>query len=488
MKGVNTMSNFVLTLELKTQPYQEDTLNKRLEVGRQIYNSCLGELLKRYETMKQSKEYQKVAKMTKGKDRNKMFNELNKKYGLTEYSLHPFMKKMEHHFKGHLGSQTVQALTSRCFNAFQKMMFHEAEKVNFKRYGEMLSLEGKSNTTGIRFKNNQVLWFGLEIPVVIKKNDTYAQMALCNRIKYCRIVRKLIRGKHRFYVQLVLDGTPPVKINRETGEIKNGISVGRVGIDIGTQTVAIVSKNEVGLIELAPDVGDIEKEKRVLQRKMDRQRRANNPSKFNTNGTNKKGNMEKWINSNRYIKTKNELAELQRKITAKRKQSHEILANHILDLGNKVYVETMNFQRLQRRAMNTTINEKTGRFNKKKRFGKSLSNKAPSMFLAILDNKLKWHDEELLKINTYKVKASQYNHVTDDYEKKSLSERWNDFGEFKIQRDLYSAFLIMNVKDCLEEVDRDLCFSGFDRFKEMHDVEIKRVRSSSSTPISSMGI
>ena len=87
------MSNFILTLQLKTERYQEDTLNKRLEISRNIYNACLGELYKRYNHMRESKEYQKVSKMTKGKDRNKQFNELNKKYGLTEYSLHDFVRE-----------------------------------------------------------------------------------------------------------------------------------------------------------------------------------------------------------------------------------------------------------------------------------------------------------------------------------------------------------------------------------------------------------
>jgi len=147
----------------------------------------------------------------------------------------------------------------------------------------------------------------------------------------------------------------------------------------------------------------------------------------------------------------------------------------------------MNYKGLQSRAKEITKN-KNGKYNKKKRFGKSLSSKAPSMFLTILDNKLKWNNTELTKINTYKVRASQYNHIEDKFIKKELSERWNDFGKFKIQRDCYSSFLIMNVKDNLEEVDKDLCFREFDNFKELHDKEILRIKNSGINSISSMGI
>lgn len=93
------MSNFTLILELKTEKWQEDILDKRFNIGRQIYNICLGELYKRYNTMIERKEYQKVVNMPKGKERNKEFDRLNKKYGLTEYSLHEFVKPMQHYFK-----------------------------------------------------------------------------------------------------------------------------------------------------------------------------------------------------------------------------------------------------------------------------------------------------------------------------------------------------------------------------------------------------
>ena len=493
---MNTLSNFILTLELNTEKYQENILNKRLEISRNIYNGCLSELFKRYNTMKQSKEYQRVYKMSKGKERNQMFGDLNKVYGLTEYSLHEYVKFMQHHFKKNIDSFTTQKIATRCFKAFQKLMFHQANKVNFKRHGEMNSVEGKSNEVGIRFKENTLIWSGLEIPVIVKKNDIYAQIALTNKIKYCRIVRKFIRGKNKYYVQLILDGIPPMKVNNKTGEIKNGISNGKkVGIDIGTQTIAYSSKHDVKLLELAPEIDNIEKEKRRLNRKLDRQRRANNPDNYNENGTVKKGirvngklTKLKWHKSNKYIKTQNELREIQRKQADIRKQSHEKLVNYIVSLGSEVYVETMNYKGLQKRSKEITVNEKTGKFNKKKRFGKSLANKAPSMFLTILDNKLKWHGKKLLKIETFKIKASQYNHIKDDYIKKGLFERWNDFGEFKIQRDLYSAFIIMCTKDNLKETDKDLCNEEFDNFKKLHDEEIIRIKNSNNKLISSMGI
>lgn len=484
---MSILSNFTLTLKLDTEKYQEDILNKRLEISRNIYNSCLGELYKRYNHMRESKEYRKVVKMAKSKERNKKFNELNNKYGLTEYSLHAYVKPMQHHFKENIDSYTAQKIATRCFSAFQELMFHTANKVYFKKYGEMNSIEGKSNKTGIKFKDNKLIWNGLQINAIINKNDEYAHLALLNKIKYCRIVRKFIRGKYKYYIQLVLDGVPPIKIDKETGEIKNGIGRGNVGIDIGTRTIAFSSKYDVKLLELCPEVENIEHQKLILQRKLDRQRRANNPNNYNNDGTIKRGIKLTWIKSNKYIKTQNELKEIQRKQADIRKQSHNKLANYIVSLGDRILVEAMNFRGLQAKSKNTTKN-KNGKFNKKKRFGKSLANKAPSMFLTILDNKLKWHNKELLKIDTTKVKASQYNHIEDKYIKKELSERWNNFGEFKIQRDLYSSFLIMNVKDNLKEIDRELCFKEFDNFKILHDKEINRLLSSKDKRISSMGL
>ena len=470
------MSNFVLTLPLNTETFQEDVLSKRFEIGRKMYNACLNELYKCYNTMRQSKEYRKVCKMEQGKERNKQFQELNKKYGLTEYSLHTYVKPMQHRYKNNIDAFTAQKIATRCFSAFQGLMFHTAKRIDFKPYDELNSLEGKSNGSGIRFHDNTLSWNGLKISVIVDKKDIYAHMALQNKVKYCRIKREVIKGNYHYYVQLILDGIPPQTIDVNTGEIKHYIDNGMVGLDIGTQSIGICSKAEVKLLELAPEVQNLEKQKRVLQRKMDRSRRSTNPSKYNQDGTIVKGNREKWVKSNHYIEIQMELKELQRKQREIRKQSHNRLANYILTLGNDIKVETMRYSGLQARSKKTTLSKKTGKFNKKKRFGKSLANKAPAMFLTILNNKLKWIGKELKKVDTRKVKASQYNHIEDTYIKKELNVRWNDFGEFRVQRDCYSAFLIMNVNNNLSTINRDLCFERFNEFKILHDVEIERLK------------
>ena len=471
---------FVLTLKLNTQKYEEDVLSKRLDIGRQIYNACLNELFKRYNTMKQSKIYQKTLKMDKSKERSRQFRKINKSYGLTEYSLHKFVKPMQKHFKKNIDSFTAQKIATRCFKAFEDKIYNPAIKVKFKPHGAFNSLEGKSNGTGIKYRGGRLKWNKLDIPILIKKKDDYAKEALENKIKYCRILKKTIRGKDKYYIQLILEGIPPKKERTTKNE--------KVGLDIGTSTIAIVSNEEAKLLELAPKIDTLENKKRILVRKLDRQRRCNNPNNYNVDGTIKKGIKLYWNNSKRYLKTKLKLKEIQRKQKSLRKQSHEKLANYIIGLGNQIYVEDMNFKGLQKRAKKTTIDKQTGKFNKKKRYGKSLANKAPAKLIEIINRKLNYLGKEILKVNTWKVKASQYNHIEDKYIKKKLNERWNILKGKKIQRDLYSAFLIMNVKDDLEIIDKTLCNKTYENFKENHDEEINKIKTSKLKTLASMGI
>lgn len=475
------MANFTVEFPLKTEKYQEDILNKRFEIGRQIYNSLVNVTQKRYKEMIKTKKYRTLLSSITGNKKSdkeiwKQINDIRKQYGMSEYSFHENVKQMQKHFKDNMDSFTTQKIATALWNSYDKLFYGNGKKVYYKKYGDFHSLEGKSNSTGIRFKDDFLIWNGLEIPVMIDYENYYEYQAMQSKICYNRIVRKYVRNKPKYYVQIVFKGNPPIKVDSETGEIKHDIGTGDVGIDIGTSTVSISSQSDVKIFELADRVQNIENQKRKLLRKMDRSRRATNPDHYNEDGTIKKQGNKKvvWNQSNHYIKYQKELKELYRKQSDIRKYQHECLANYIISLGNKVYVEKMNFAGLQKRAKNTEKNEK-GKFKRKKRYGKSLANKAPSMLLAILDRKLGYYGEKLIEINTFEAKASQFHHFDGTYRKKSLSQRWNDFNGIKIQRDMYSAFLIMNINNDLKSFDMDKCKERFENFYRLHNLEVDKL-------------
>ncbi|EGD52753.1 putative IS transposase [Thermoanaerobacter ethanolicus JW 200] len=495
----NTPS-FVLTLRLDTQKYQEDILNKRMEIARQIYNACLREAYKNYRTMSITKKYRELmANIQKEEDKEKLkicytdLKTLKIDYNLTVSYMDKFVAPMQKKFKKNIDSHTAQKLAKRALSAVEKLIYGNAEKVNFKKYGADIALEGKNNKAGIRYKDGYIEWLGLKIPVVVKPNDKYAQLAIQSRVKYCRIIRKYIGNKYKYYVQLILEGIPPQKKNKD-GTLKLLLGKGTVGIDPGVQTEAVVSDTEVKLLELAPDIENIDKKVAGLQRKLDRSRRATNPENFNEDGTVKKGTKNKWIKSKNYIKTLLKLKELNHKRKAKKIQSHNKLANYILSLGDNFIVEDMNYKALQKRKKETEINPKTGKYKSKKRFGKSILYKSPGLFLTILDRKLHYFNKELIKVSPKEIKASKYNHLTNTYEEKSLSERWNYFEyngkQIKVQRDLYSAFLLQNVED--NKINREKCIEKFDNFLRLHDKEIERLRKmkfeNNKKLLASMGI
>lgn len=475
------MQNFVVQFRLKTEKFQENILNKRFEIGRCMYNSLVNLTQKRYKEMIKTKKYRNlISSLTGNKKQDKVIwkqiDEMRKQYRLYEYAFQEDIKEMQHHFKDNIDAFTAQKIAAALWKSYDKLFYSNGNKVSFKRYGKLNSLEGKSNKTGIKFKNDRIIWNGLQIPVVIDYDNYYEYQALQCPISYCRIVRKFIKHKFHYYIQIVLKGTPPIKINTETGEIKHLMGNGDVGLDIGTSTIAVSSESDVKILELADKVEHMEKEKSRLLRKMDRSRRTTNAENYNADGTVKKQGSKKvvWNKSNHYIKYQNQLRELHRKQADVRKYQHECLANYIISLGSNIYVEQMNFSGLQKRSTKTEKNEK-GKFKKKKRFGKSIANRAPSMLLTIIDRKLKYCDSMLFKINTYKARASQFNHFEETYRKKKLSQRWNDFHGVKIQRDMYSAFLIMNVNHDLETFDMEKCNDRFENFKQLHDIEVERL-------------
>ena len=91
------MANFVVEFPLKTEKYQEDILNKRFEIGRQIYNSLVNVTQKRYKEMIKTKEYRTLLSSLTGNKKSdkeiwKQINDVRKQYSMSEYSFHEDVK------------------------------------------------------------------------------------------------------------------------------------------------------------------------------------------------------------------------------------------------------------------------------------------------------------------------------------------------------------------------------------------------------------
>jgi hypothetical protein len=512
---------YVLNLPMYSNYVDIIKIENIFDISRTIYNYMLRETLKRYNSMSESKKYRKNLRCIKAvlkkikklnqeieatkdkkvlnvlkKDLKHLNNELSKlnkeqndikmEFGYNEYVLHEVVAIPKNYFN-RIDINTAQKLATRAFKAVEKMRSGKAKRVNFIKYKGLDSIEGKDNKSGIKFrlgKNQYVVKFqGMTIPVKVPQNDKYAFLALSDlsKISYCRIVRKIIRGKIRFFLQLTIKGLPPEKKNRKLG---NGIA----SIDPSLQMMAVYSDVKAMLAELAPNIQNLEDEIRITRRKLERSTRELNPNKFNPDGTPKKGDKTPWVRSKSYFETLFKLKELYRKQAAIKKLMHNRLSNIFLRFGDVFIIEKNNFKAFQKRSKKTKKNKKTGRLCSKKRFGKSIANKAPSMFLTILKNKVKYLGGRIVEVDPRKAKPSQYCHVTNSYVKKPLKQHWHIFPDrTSVQRDLYTAFLLSNIDEKTGLIDRNECIKNFSKFKKLHEVEIERVKKQKSK-ISAFGI
>jgi hypothetical protein len=191
---------------------------------------------------------------------------------------------------------------------------------------------------------------------------------------------------------------------------------------VGPSTIAIVGDTKAELKQFCSEIVPKQNEKKKLQRKLDRQRRANNPQKYNENGTVRKGK-KKWKKSNHYKKTNSEVAEIDRKLAAHRKSLHGKDINKIISMGTRIKTEKILYKSWQ------------------KIYGKSVLLRAPSMFMSNLKRKAENAGGCFNDVPTHNTKLSQVCHICGKTVKKPLSERWHICCGIEMQRDLYSAFL-----------------------------------------------
>ena len=503
--------SYTVSIKLYLPKQIENRLEKSFRISNSVYNEGISFGLKRFEAMKRNPYYQellearrfakagidklkKAKKKTKGliqqvKLYDKALFELRKAYGLTEFELQKYLgqqRRKEGSPYQQLGAGEIQVIAVQAYKTLEKVLFYKIKphKVRFRSKFDLDVSYRNSNTrqaTRLTPSNRKDIAYRLYIhkkstfvDIPVKAFNNYQQMSLMRseKIKYVQIVRKTIRGKKVYYLQIVCQGTPLSNVTKG-----NGV----VGIDPGVSTVAFASPKEVALVDLVPK--NITQKERLLKRfdqAIERSQRVNNPECYNENATIKKGVRFKRP-SNRQLRLRNRKRKAYRSLSEERTKLQGQLINRIVSQASSIKIEDLNIKGLQKRSRDIRINPKTNRPFSKKRFGKAIFRAAPSAFKSALETRALQLDIDFEIISPKNVKPSQYNHITQTFEKKLLSTRIYVLSDEypAVQRDLYSAFLIGHIEKGhynQKEVEQD--FSVF--YQQMKDflhqpIETKRL-------------
>ena len=307
---------------------------------------------------------------------------------------------------------------------------------------------------------------------------------------YACIQCKEIRGKLRVFVMVTVAAPPMRKLDRFGNQRHVFCKTGRVGCDNGAQSFAVVSEDVVLLENTAERGGKSSKDRehliRLRQRRMSASIRKTNPDRFNPDGTYKKGTSGKLKKSKHYKRKQYLVREQYRRDALSREYAVREAANRIRSLGDELIIEPSNAKSLQRKSKKPAeksnqaidIKKKDGtvktvhKNKRKKRFGRSVLHRCPGAFQEELKKKFGARYYEVSK----QFRASQYDHVLDDYIKKKLSERWHTFSDgTKVQRDLYSAFLMYCSNTNNTAPNRETCLKTFDSFFILHNSLIRNI-------------
>ena len=448
---------YIHEMPLVVSPSQAKVLNQRFEAARMVYNAALQESLKRLQLMRESKDWRKaraLKKAGKNKEGNALYFDLKKRFKFSNYDIQRIaqLRNDAPHIHHLVDSATAKAICSRAFITTEQYAYGKRGRPRFRRYGEVNAIESIENARGIIYREDRIVWnttrgrkYQLVLPIKFNKKDPLGveAHALADEIKYCRLKRETVNGKKRFYVQLVLNGTPAMRPNTQT-------QAGVVGLDLGPSTIAYVTDNDAVFQKFCAELDPLVKNKRLIQRKIQRSLRANNPDNYESDrltknpngrtirklGKSKKG-PKRWIRSARYHDLQAQLAIEDRKIRETRDKLQGELANRILREGSLVRTEKLSYVGFQ------------------KMFGRSVRDRAPGMFMEKLRRRADHLGGSVEEINTRLTRLSQTCHGCGQIKKKSLSERQHvcECG-VSAHRDLYSAWLARYVENNVLDVSQ----------------------------------
>ena len=508
---------YTVRFQLELSKSKKRFLSKSFFYANQMHNQLVRHATNRLSALFHDKEYmdarkaygeaefskKKGSKLSasekkKKKELSDIMNNRQKEYGLVKGALYKFVSMEQKKYKNYINSHQAQAEADAVYKGIEKVLFEDGHHLHYRRYNDFDCIKQKCAATGVRLPRWDTIcfmkhYFKVRIPEDRYIQDILSSVDLKEDVVYSFLKRIEFNSGFKYYVVITLRGDAPkrIRLSEDGGH--------RTGVDFGTSTIATVSNNEVHLEELAPESDRYEKTIRHKQNLVDVSMRKHNPDNYNKNGTVKKGK-HKWKTTRRCRRLKRQIRVLYRKQSAYIKTSHHTFINKVVRNASEFILEPMDFKALQKKSKKTerqdeavSVKQKDGsskmvcKYKRKKRYGHSIKNRSPGLMQADLKSKATQYGIPYYEIDIHQYRASQLHHDTGEYIKPALSERFKTIEGHRVQRDLYSAFLICHTDDTLTAPDFKACHLDFPHFVKMQDTLILNMKKCGHTMKSCFG-
>ena len=418
--------NYVLEISLNFNHKEIVHWNKVFEIAWQCY-SCL---------------FDEINPIIKQHAKEKFLN--LKELKLREYDLHSRIVKYKKNYESYLWIQICQKIATQISAWISKYCFWNWKWLTKKKKFQFTSIEWKTNRTGLRVIKRKWDYY-LSYKWFLKKLSFKDEYQLENfnfdNIAYCRLVRRQFRRNYRYYLQLVM---------KWSSSKKKTISKQKAWIDFGLNGIALVRDDNQCKLYHTWNANYHQERIERLQKIVSQEYEILNPWVH-----------KKWdkLVSNWKIRYLMKIINcLRRKQAKKHKCEINKLTKEILSFAWELISEDMDFKKIRQSKEHRGL-------------AKIIQFCTPWLLKSKLEENV-----ELKYVDKYNYKASQYNHVTNEYIKPKLSDRTKRIWDNLIQRDLYSAYLLLNHSEDLKTIDREKCIENFNTFLNKHNQLIEELK------------
>ena len=420
--------NYVLEFSLNFNHKEITHWNKVFKIAWQCY-SCL---------------FDEIQPILKEHSKDKFLN--LKELKLRKYDLHNRIVKYKKNYESYLWIHICQKIAAQLYKWVNFIASNRWKVLHKKQWFQFTSIEWQNNETGIRvIKIKWDYYFSYKwfLKKISFKDEYQLENFNLEKIAYCRIVRRQFRRNYRYYLQLVMKGS---------SSKKKAISKQKAWIDFGLNGIALVRDDNQCKLFHTWNANYHQKRIERLQKIVSKEYEKLNPWVH-----------KKWdkLKSNWKIRCLMKIMNcLRRKQANKHKYELNRLTKEILSFAWELISENMDFKKIRQSK-------------EYKGLAKIIQFCTPWLLKSKLEENI-----ELKYVDKYHYRASQYNHLTNEYIKPKLSDRVKEIWNNLIQRDLYSAYLLLNHNEDFKAIDRKKCIENFNTFLNKHNQLISTLKQS----------